>query len=489
MPISKTQILDYFSLQPVSKLQKLYDYSQNILIPDEELLINVTMQQMMTKARALAAIHFPEWTDWSDSDWGRFIVELISLFSEKNFYYINGFANETFLSKAVVYSDVFVRACEFGYTPRTCTAAYLSCSITFASGPTTIYPVGSLVIIDSAGEKFTNASYFTVPNSGSPTSQSLILYNGRTSIKNMVFNGYRVDLVESNIALQSLIVSIGGYTWSRVQNFGLSGATDKVYMTIPEEDGSLSIFFGDGANGEAPPVDSLINVSYLRCLSFASSDSTLAINKSDANRPAIAATFSGTLSGYAAETISELRYNALLYKSTYNTLNTEASVESYLLKKSEIKRASAICMGNNVYFRVSLKNTSFPSLVQQNDWTTELAAVITMGYNVYYVATTYISVGPIVLDVYYLAEANSTYIMDFVKNLTSDYTNPLILADYGMDFNRNDLLFLLRSNIPSVQNVVVTSIQSSGSYDVALNKSEIMSAVSTGNITVNLIPV
>ena len=115
--MNKEQLLQHFAGLDTSVLQKLYKYSNLLIIPDEDLLTNVTMSQMVEKAHSLADVYFPEWTDRSKSDFGQFLIELFALFSEKDFWYINAFANEGILRKMRSYSNVFSKVVSMGYSP------------------------------------------------------------------------------------------------------------------------------------------------------------------------------------------------------------------------------------------------------------------------------------------------------------------------------------------------------------------------------------
>ena len=75
MATSKEQLLQYFRGLDISTLEKLQKYSKMLIIPDEDLLVNATMSQMVEKAHSLADSLFPEWTDRSKSDFGEFLVE------------------------------------------------------------------------------------------------------------------------------------------------------------------------------------------------------------------------------------------------------------------------------------------------------------------------------------------------------------------------------------------------------------------------------
>ena len=185
MADNKETLLAYFSGLPLSTLQKLRRYSELLIIPEEDLLTNATMIQMVDKAHLLADSLFPEWTDRSKSDFGEFLVELFALFSEKDFWYINAFANESILRKAHSYSNVFAQVSALGYTPTLCKGATATFSLTFAAGNAATYKRGDLTVM--VGDiPFTNDEDFNVP--AEETTLTLLLHAGTFTSEDITFN-------------------------------------------------------------------------------------------------------------------------------------------------------------------------------------------------------------------------------------------------------------------------------------------------------------
>ena len=159
--MNKEQLVQYFSGLDLSTLQKLYKYSKLLIIPDEDLLTNVTMTQMVEKAHNLADALFPEWTDRGKSDFGQFLIELFALFSEKDFWYINAFANESILRKMRSYSNVFSKVSSMGYNPTLCKGSSADFSVYFKKGEFIRYERGDLIV--KVGDlEFTNDSVIDI---------------------------------------------------------------------------------------------------------------------------------------------------------------------------------------------------------------------------------------------------------------------------------------------------------------------------------------
>ena len=236
MATTKEQLLAYFRGLDTATLEKLKKYSELLIIPDEDLLVNATMSQMVEKAHDLADSLFPEWTDRSKSDFGEFLVELFALFSEKDFWYINAFANEGILRKMRSYSNAFSKASSMGYQPTTCKAAQCNFSVTFKAGESIRYERGDL-IVDVNGIEFTNDDAFTLEKSAAELSKVLTLHEGKHIAEDVTYNGYNVLIRKSNIDIDSIVVTIDNIVYTRVSNFGFSSADSTHYMVFPEEDG------------------------------------------------------------------------------------------------------------------------------------------------------------------------------------------------------------------------------------------------------------
>lgn len=192
---------------------------------------------MVDKAHLLADSLFPEWTDRSKSDFGEFLVELFALFSEKDFWYINAFANESILRKAHSYSNVFAQVSALGYTPTLCKGATATFSLTFAAGNAATYKRGDLTVM--VGDiPFTNDEDFNVP--AEETTLTLLLHAGTFTSEDITFNGNNIFIRQKNIDVDSVFVQINNVEYTRVGTFGESDSDSTHFMVLPEEDGSVS---------------------------------------------------------------------------------------------------------------------------------------------------------------------------------------------------------------------------------------------------------
>ena len=256
---TKESLIRYFSTLDVATLEKLKNYSNLLIIPDEDLLTNATMMQMVSKAHDLADALFPEWTDRSKSDFGEFLVELFALFSEKDFWYINAFANEGIFRKMRSYSNAFSKASSLGYQPTTCKGSSANFSVTFAKGERIVYGRGEL-IITANGMDFSNDKDITIETSAGELTKTLTLSEGKQVAEDVTYNGYSIFLSKDNIDIDSIAITIDNISYTRVKNFGDSGKDSHHFMVLPEENGACSIYFGKDDFGVQPALGKTITV-------------------------------------------------------------------------------------------------------------------------------------------------------------------------------------------------------------------------------------
>jgi len=486
MPLTdKEQILQDLSLYPLATLERLKSYADNILIPEDDLLLNVTMVDMIEKAMQLADQKFPEWTDRSASDFGRFLVELFALFSEKDFYYINAFANESFLQNMNVYYDIFVKAIELGYAPTVCTAAQASFSVQFSASTTEYtYGPGTLILqYENRGYKFTNLSPITVPISVVPVSVPVILHEGSLLSETQTFNGSRFNIRQTSIDVSTVRLFMDSHYWTRVRVFGQSDVTSRHFMTIPDELGSVVIVFGKDGYGRTPAIDSSAELTYLKCSGSVVNGvtDTIIVNKQSTARNVVSVTLNGTpTGGLDAETKASVINNALNYFSTKFTVNNATNVERWLNSQDSVKQSKALIQGSFVFFRVQPSDGSVAGTPELTALETAITPYLSGGYMASGVTTTYQTIASIDVQAYYLNGYNADNIVALIKSLISDYTNPLILGKYGKDFVLSEVEFFLKSKIPGLQSVVFVTPNT----NVSLDEYKLFNTVPTANITV-----
>lgn len=498
MATTKEQLLKYFSALDISTLERLRKYSELLIIPDEDLLVNATMSQMVEKAHSLADSLFPEWTDRSKSDFGEFLVELFALFSEKDFWYINAFANEGLLKKMRSYGNAFSKASSLGYQPVTCKGAVCDFRVSFMAGDAVRYERGDLVV-NVNGIKFTNDEAFNVAKATAESSQVILLHEGEHVAEDITYNGYSVLIRKGNIDIDSIIVTIDNVIYTRVSNFGYSSSDSTHFMVLPEEDGSCSVYFGSNGFGVQPSIGKSIRVEYRICQG---SDGNMEITPSEVNdslsdRKATTATMvTAATGGTYAESLTSIKEKAPLHFNTKRAAINEAVAQDILNGFSFVHKSKVTIIGREVVYRV-IPSSGYlePTSSELSTIAEEFHPYIMAGYSGSYTTNTYrnlmieanASATKIILDVIISLGYNASAVESSLRQIMEDLTNPLISAEYGGSFKKTDTDILMRSRIPGLQSVTFklqVGTQEQVMPDVTLGETEIFRKINQNNLIV-----
>lgn len=486
--MTKEQILQALSVLDLPKLERLHKYSQLLIIPEEDLLVNVTAEQMLQKIFDLADKHFPEWTDRTEADFGRFLAELICLFSEKDFWYINAFANEAILRKTKEYSIAFTKAVSFGYDPTLCHGAAATFDVAFAAGAETTYKRGELIVrVPNSDIQYSNDQDFTVPANGSAMIVPLVLREGKQVIENVIFNGHAIYGLKPMVDIESIGLVINGTEWTRVRSFGHSGNASTHYIVVPEADGKFTVYFGEDGYGVKPDIGQTM-VLYYRTTKGTEGNipiQTVQVSKSLSSRSALSATMTtAATGGTLPEPLESLKNNAVLFfsskKAAVNPDVTEAILKTY----PEVHNAKVTVLGNNVYFRVIPKDGTVASVSLLNTLQSRLEPHLMLGYFCVPQETEYVECGPLTMEVFLLKGYSVPETESRVKQLVEDYTNPLVLAGYGDSFDLTELNILCKSQVPGVQNVTFSVVAGGTAASVLVDAIKIKKKINQANITI-----
>lgn len=500
MAITKEQLLKYFETLDISTLEKLWKYSKLLIIPDEDLLVNATMSQMVEKAHSLADSLFPEWTDRSKSDFGEFLVELFAFFSEKDFWYINAFANESTLRKMRSYSNAFSKASSMGYQPITCKGATCNFNVTFEAGKDIRYERGDLVVTVN-GIDFTNDDAFLISRSADEVNQLLFLHEGNYVAEDVTYNGYNVFIRKENIDIESILVTIDNINYVRVRNFGYSSLDSTHFMVLPEEDGSCSIYFGSNGFGVQPPIGSIIHVEYRICngsIGNIEIDEAIISDSLPERKATSASMVTNATGGTTAETLTSIKEKTPLYFNTKRAAINEEATQDILNSFSFVHKSKVVVMGREVIYRV-ISNSGYlePTSSELKTIEDELYPCLMAGYVGTYAPNFYknlvLAANPsatkIILDVIISSGYDMSAIEGSLRQIMTDITNPLVSADYGGSFKKTDTDILMRSRVSGVQSVtfkVQVGPQEEVMPDVTLGETEIFRKIDQDDLIVRI---
>lgn len=490
MELTKEELLEQLSFLDAEKLNRLLFYASNIMIPDEDLLVDVTMKQMMEKAFEYADVYFPQWTDRGVADFGRFLVELVAIFSEKDFYYVNGYANENLLSKMSIYSDAFMRVVELGYYPEVSRSAKAPFNVTFPPSPDDYeIPRNGLIIKTLSGLFFTNLEPINVPSSATADFITVELNEGTILSENFQYDGFFVFVSKENVDTETLTVEINDTLYNRVRTFGRSLNSSKHFVAIPEDNGSIGVYFGDNIYGSRPALNSTVKVSYLQCSNEEGNITVeeVTVNRSPSERSATTAVMlEASKGGNNPDTLSDLKNNGRNFFASQFTLNNVNAVNRWLASQYDVKKYYVKIIQNNVTYKVIPTEIGAEELVVLNSLRDRMQPIINGGYYAIPSTTEFVEINQVGMQIALSSDADSALTKQRVINLIIDYTNPYTLGNYGKDFSKEELNILIRSQIPSVQAVIFTSINGSLD-DIVVPSDKIMSKVEEENVNVVIV--
>ena len=496
MADTKQELIKNLSGYSTDILRRLLNYANLIIIPDEDLASNVTMQQLVDKAHSLADVYFPEWTDRSKSDFGEFLVELFAIFSEKDFWYINAFANESILTRMRSYSNAYSKVVSMGYSPRITTPAILTASISVISGDAETISIGGIVISVDGFQFFNNS----VINIGS-TINSLVttFVQGIHNVETYTFNGYCIFIRQDNINISTLGVVIDGVEWTRVINFGDADSTSEMFITVPEEDGSVAIYFGSNNVGKVPAIGTSVEVTYDTCDGAKGTvdGSTYALLSSISNRQILSVVPTGASSiGLDPESLASIVANAQMFANNHGTVINEKMGEVLLNSFDFIFQSKIEVSGVSLCYYVVPINGLQAVYKQKEYMQNNFDPRVLMGYTAKFMYTNYINLltrlntTKLQVNIYYHKNYDEATIKKQVLQVVQDYTDPHSKAIFGGGFIKSVIDGEIRSTIPGVQKVEFMILNEAGdSYinfsDVELYDIEIFSLIPDSSVELN----
>lgn len=500
MALTKEQLINYFQNLDLATLQKLYSYSELLIIPEEDTLVNVTMSQMVSKAHQLADTLFPEWTDRSKSDFGQFLVELMALFSEKDFWYLNAFANEGILQKMRSYSNAFLKVSSMGYEPQVLRGAEASFSVTFEEGDPQVYQKGDL-ILSVAGLKFTNPDVISVPDSATPVAVTVPMVQGEQNLEDYTYNGFSIYVRRTGIDFNSVRVIVDNVEFTRVKNFGDSSSSSPHFIVLPEDDSSVSIFFGDGEYGLSLPIGKNVQV-YFRLCDGANGNipvGTATVEDSLPVRGATAATMlSDSTNGGNFETLNSLKQKAPRYFANKRAAINEVVTQQIINELSFVRQSKVTVLNRDVLYQVIPTSGALEPTAGEITQIEELVAPrVMLGYFLVQSPNQYVNLitraasgaTQLILDVLAYKGYSVVTMEAAIRSILSDITNPLISATYGALFDRALLDSKLRSEVRGVQSTVFKVLVGGVETlmgDVQLEPTEIFQVINQSNVTVRI---
>ncbi len=249
----------------------------------------------------LAALKLPEWTDRSENDLGRLLLESFAYVGDVLLYYQDRIANEAFLSTAVERRSVIDLLALIGYTlatPAPATAELTLEAPNNTTDPIRIEPGAKFATKASPGNPAIEFIYLpadnplppiprtgtggtiTYPDPRAASPQRKLIVTHATQIRDEVVGQSLGDANQSFRLTQrpvllsrnpeaegylKLEVGVGGtwQVWSRKGTLLNSFSNDTHYLAQVNDADEVEVLFGDGQYGQIPRAGSIIRATYL----------------------------------------------------------------------------------------------------------------------------------------------------------------------------------------------------------------------------------
>lgn len=252
---------------------------------------NRDYDSLVTSLLDTAALKLPEWTDRSENDLGRLMLELFAQVGDVLLYYQDRIANEAFLSTAVERRSVIDLVGLVGYTLSTPAAATVELKLTAKNDSTTpvqVQPGARFSTEAVPGKPPVEFSYLpvtgvplTVPRTGTggTVAFTLTVVNA-TQIGDEIVGGSTGDanqgfrLMQQPVLLprdpdsqEYLKVEVdpgGGFeVWERHGTLLYSRSNDPHFFVRIDENDNAELVFGDATYGRIPPAGAIVRATYL----------------------------------------------------------------------------------------------------------------------------------------------------------------------------------------------------------------------------------
>lgn len=489
-------LLNEFNRFDDEMLKKLITIGDSILSPLNTELTSVdfaTMVDEVFKENGLADRYYPEWTDRSKSDFGRFLVELFALFSDKDFFYINHFSRESFVAVADLYRSIFHQAQHQGFNPPSNVSASGNVEIVFSPGSAEFVPRGSIVlgIEDVPSLVYTNDE-FTIPASTTDQSVTVTFRHGRLRREQLFFDGYSLVVDIPNIVTDTVKLTIDGSVWTQTDNFINGNSSTKHFMVFYDEEGRAEIQFASGGLGAIPDEGVLCDVEFLIGGGYIGDIEADTLNRvvgSQTTRNLLSYTQFAMTGGNDLMPMELLRQTVIGKARHQNRVVTPEDAEYFCKELSFVHKVFSDVFLNYIYVYILPTGGGNITPSQEALIENKLEPYLLMGYNLTVNSPIYV---PITMEVniYLLPTTIRSGANVMAEQGIDEFLNPLKGGEFGDGVNRSLLASRLLQRVTGSQNVTFPVLHRSGtpapSEDLEFINQEVVD-IANSTIIINLI--
>jgi hypothetical protein len=461
-------LLNEFNRFDDETLEKLIVIADSILSPLDTELTSVDYASMLKevfKPNGLADRYYPEWTDRSKSDFGRFLVELFALFSDKNMFYINHFSREGFVGVAELYRSIFHQALHQGFNPPSNVASEGDVELVFSPGTTEFVPRGSIVlgIQDMPDLTYINKP-FTIPASVIDQNMTVEFMHGKLRREQVFFDGHSIVIDTPNIVNKSVDLIIDNVSWTETDNFLLGTIATKHFMVFYDEKGKAEIMFAKDNLGAVPDENQVCVIEYVTGGGYAGDimDNTvnLVVN-SQTTRNLLSYTQFAMVGGNDLQPLENLRQTVIGKARHQNRVVTPEDAEYFCKELTFVEKVFADVFLNYTYIYVLPSGGGNITPAQINLVEAKLLPNLLMGFNLTVGSPIYVPV-TIDIDIYLAPNTIRSGANIVAQQTVEEFLNPLKKGEFGAGVNRSLLINKILQRVKGSQNVTFPTLHRSG---------------------------
>jgi hypothetical protein len=344
-----------------------------------------------------------DWDPTDYSDLGYVLVEAFAYMGDIMSHYLDRIANETSIDTAIQRSTLLSLAKLYNYKPSGPTPAEIYVTFTNVGLNSIDIPVKTQVLAPLSYGPYSTVYFETVESATALAPGAVITLK---AVEGKTVNTDRPDLIDStynkalpsnlgtssgtenqgflivdaNVIDSSITVYVGQglafSLWTYVDTLLEYGPTDSVFTTERNQNGTVTVIFGDGINGAIPTASQLISATYKTSVGVAGnikSNSITEITFIPGNTDPQALTYltasniAPSYGGADADDFTQIREKIKAAVSTRRravTLQDYSELASLVSQVGKTKAASSVYSAVNIYVQTQEDNSAAPGYPQ-----------------------------------------------------------------------------------------------------------------------------
>lgn len=321
----------------------------------------VTEGQLISHARQIADIEFPEWNHRAKGDVGWMAVALYLKALSQGIQVANAWAQECNIFTAREEKMILAHARKLGYLPKSATPARVDALVTLPA-PLDARTFGQyelkLTNRNAVGEEnevfFENEEAVAVGGGISQVTMTMIAGRSFEQVATSDGSEFQVITLNETPVIDGFTrVEIQSVFWEipEEETLAYSGPTDKHFTVSLNRDGKLQVEFGNGIKGAIPPLGQDINVYYRTGGGDETNvpKNTLTyVYESPGEKPTAVTNPLKATGGEPKDTKAEIIRGAILQVRTRDFLGRLEEVDGFSEAFSGVARAKSILVGSQI---------------------------------------------------------------------------------------------------------------------------------------------